>query len=70
MLEFFDQILGFFELAWEFLLNVIKSLGSAILFVSQISPLPLSLIGFMPTVLGTCITIVVGMAVIKFIVGR
>lgn len=70
MFDFFNQIIGYVETAFDFLLNFIESLITAVVFVSNSSAVVLSMAGFMPTIIGTCLVIVVSISIIKFLIGR
>lgn len=70
MLEFFNNIFGYFEIFWQFLQNIIESITMSIVMLTNTSAFPLSLVGFMPAIIGTSITCVVAISVMKFIVGR
>lgn len=70
MFEFFDQILGFILVVWQFLHNIITGLLTAIDMLEVAVGLPPLLVGFMPTVIGASMMIFVSIFVIKFIIGR
>lgn len=70
MFDFFDKILGFIESAWQFVINIINSLVIALETLTQSVTLPLKLVAYVPGILGSAITIVVSLAIVKFIVGR
>lgn len=70
MFDFFNQIIGYVETAFDFLLNLIESLIMAVVFVSTSSGVVLSMSAFMPAIIGTCVVIVVAIAVVKFLIGR
>lgn len=70
MFDFFNQIIGYVETAFDFLLNFIESLITAVVFVSNSSAVVLSMAGFMPNIIGTCLVIVVSISIIKFLIGR
>lgn len=70
MFDFFDKILGFIETVFTFFLNLVQSLIQAVVFLGSSSSFVLSLIGFMPTIIGTAITCFFAVYVIKFLIGR
>lgn len=70
MFEFFDTIAGYFELIGQYLLTIIESLISFVTLIPQAGSFPLSIVGFMPHILGTSILTIVGVSIIKLIVGR
>lgn len=70
MVDFINQIIGYVETAFDFLLNLIESLIMAVVFVSSSSGVVLSMASFMPAIIGTCVVITVAIAVVKFLIGR
>ena len=70
MFDFFNQIIGYIQTAFDFLLNLIESLIMAVVFVSNSSAVVLSMSAFMPAIIGTCVVITVAIAVVKFLIGR
>lgn len=70
MFDFFNQIIGYVETAFDFLLNLIESLIMAVVYVTTSSGVVLSMAQFMPAIIGTCVVITVAIAVIKFLIGR
>ena len=70
MFDFFNQIIGYVQTAFEFVLNLIESLIMAIVFVTSSSSVVISMSYFMPAIIGTCVVITVAIAVIKFLIGR
>lgn len=70
MFDFFNQIIGYIETAFNFLLNLIESTIMAAFFVSTSSGVVLSMSYYMPAIIGTCVVITVAIAVIKFLIGR
>ncbi|MBQ2858608.1 MAG: hypothetical protein IJA45_01805 [Oscillospiraceae bacterium] len=70
MFDFFNQIIGYVQTAFEFLLNLIESLIMAVVYVTTSSGVVLSMAQFMPAIIGTCVVITVAIAVIKFLIGR
>lgn len=70
MFQFFDTIAGFFELIGQYLLTIIESLISFITLIPHAVSIPLSIVGFMPALIGTSILAVIGVSIIKLIIGR
>lgn len=70
MFDFFNQIIGYVQTAFEFLLNLIESLIMAVVYVTTSSGVVLSMAQFMPAIIGTCVVITVAIAVVKFLIGR
>lgn len=70
MFDFFDQILGFIESVWQFVINIINSLVIALETLTTAVRLPLELVAYVPGILGSSIVVVVSLAIVKFIVGR
>lgn len=70
MFDFFNQIIGYVETAFNFLLNFIESLITAVVFVTNSSTVVLGMAGFMPNIIGTCLVIVIAISIIKFLIGR
>lgn len=70
MFDFFEKIWGTVELVLSFFFNLIESMFSAVLVMSNGATFVLQLSGLMPTIIGSSMLIVVFMAVIKFLIGR
>ena len=70
MLNFFDTIVDYIQLVWQFFLNMITSLLNLFTAVSGAAQLPAIIIGYVFAPLGACMMAVVGFAVVKIIVGR
>lgn len=70
MFDFFDTVIEYISLAWEFLSNLVTSLITALtLTVTSVGTVSV-LAGFMPSIIGSCIVVFFAIAVTKFIVGR
>lgn len=54
----------------EYFGNLGKTVWEGLSIIEQGIALPFELIGYMPSILGTSITIVVAVMVVKFILGR
>ena len=70
MFEFFDKVVGFFERAWEMLVNLIESLLLAITVATNASGIGLALVRYMPMMIGAAITVVTAVSVVKLLAGR
>lgn len=70
MFDFFEKVLGFIETVFEFFINLVESLFMALEVLAKSIVFPLELAGLMPSIIGSAMTIVVSLAVVKFIVGR
>lgn len=69
MFEFFDKVIGFFELLVDVIVNFVTSLGQILEVVLNIPAVLGSLI-VMPSIIFTGMMIVVSFATIKFILAR
>lgn len=70
MFQFFDKIIGFFETAFQFFVNLIDGLISALGLVSSSITVTTMFSGFMPSLILSSFVIVFSISAIKFIVGR
>ena len=70
MFAFFDQIIGYIELIWNFVLSFFKALGFAISALVSSITIPTTLIAYLPTFLGASVSIVIGVYLVKFLLGR
>lgn len=70
MFKFFNQIIDYIQRLFEFLVNIIKALITAISVLSSAVQFPLLLVGYLPAILGSCIVVVVAVGAVKFIIGR
>lgn len=70
MFDFFNQVIGYIETAFNFLLNLIESLLQAIGFLVSSIPFVMAIVPYMPAIIGSCIVMALSVAVIKFIIGR
>lgn len=66
-LDSFSQILSF---AFSFVSNLINSLIQMFQFLGSAVALPLIFIPLVPAVISSCIIFVVGMSILKLIIGR
>lgn len=70
MFDFFDKIIGFVEQVWEFLVNLVNSLITAMETLLIVVQIPTILLPFLPSFIMVSVTIVISFSVIKFIIGR
>lgn len=70
MLNFFETIIDYIELVWNFFLNLINSLLSLVTAVAGAMIIPQSLPVYVFGPLGACILATSAFAVIKMLVGR
>lgn len=70
MFDFFAKVIGYIEMAFEFLVNVVESLFTFIAIIPQAMSLPLHLVGYLPTIVGTAVVSVLAIGVIKLLAGR
>lgn len=70
MFDFFDKIIGFFEMIWTLVVNLVNSL---LMLLGTIVNIPV-VIGvlsmYLPAVIFTGVMVTISFAVIKLIVGR
>lgn len=70
MFDFFDKVIGYIEMAFEFLFNVVESLFTFITLIPKAMTLPVHLIGYLPSIIGTAVLSVMSIGVIKLLAGR
>lgn len=70
MFDFFAKVLGFIETVFEFFINFIESLFKSIEILAKSVIFPFELVGFLPSIIGSALIIVVSLGVIKFLIGR
>lgn len=70
MFDFFNQILGIALSLYEFAINTINSFITAVEVLMTSIAFPVMLSGFLPSVIGSAMIIVVNFAVVKFLAGR
>ena len=51
-------------------MNIVEALITAVGMVTSAVQLPLGLVGYMPSIIGSCIVVVVAFGVVKFLIGR
>lgn len=69
MFEFFDKIIGFFEMIFTVITNFFSSLGQILEVIFTI-PNVVGSLAVMPSLIFTGMTIVISFATIKFILAR
>lgn len=70
MFDFFDKFIGFLEIIWDFFINLVNSLIIALSATVTAATLPVTLMPFLPAIIGSSVMIVIAFAVVKFIIGR
>ncbi len=70
MFAFFDTIVSFLETIWTLVTNFVQSLILILEVVLSATTLPLIVTPFLPAVLLSSLVIVLGFAVVKFILAR
>lgn len=70
MFDFFDKVIGFIESLFQFVINIINSLIIAVETLTRAVTLPLELVAYLPGILGSAVTIVISLSIVKFLVGR
>lgn len=66
VLSFLGEVLG---QIWSFISNTVNATVIALGFLSSAIRIPLSMVGFMPSFIGSCIVVVVALGVVKLILG-
>lgn len=69
MLNFFDMIADFFTSLWQMVVNLVTGLVNALLIVSSAVTLPPQLMALVPSFISASITLVLGVGIVKLIVG-
>lgn len=70
MFDFFSQVIGFIEVAWQYFMNLISSLIMAVGFLATSISFPLAIVSYMPAIIGTAIVVFMAIFVIRFLIGR
>lgn len=70
MFDFFDKILGFVEIIWDYFINLIESLAMAVYFVGTSVSFTTYIVPFMPAIIGSAIVVFMAIYLIKFLIGR
>lgn len=69
MLNFFNVISDFFSSIWQMIINIVTGLVNAMLILASSLAVPAGLLPYVPSFIGASITIVLGIGVIKLIIG-
>lgn len=62
-----NSIIGFLQSSWDLLVNTIETLLMACFFVSNSISVTLSLVGFLPAIIGTALLITIAVFVVRFL---
>lgn len=62
-----NTIIGYLETAWDLLLNMIQTLLMSVVFVTQSVNITVSLVTFLPSIIGTALVITIAVYVIRFL---
>lgn len=62
-----NHIIGYLETAWNFLLNMITTLFMAVGFVVTSVQNTLSLVGYVPPIIGTALVVTIAVFVVRFL---
>lgn len=69
MLDFFDSVINFFDLIWQFLSNMISGILTLLNILISMMGIPARLTFLVPGVVGSCIIAVAAIGVAKLIAG-
>lgn len=61
---------GYLDSFFDYFLNFISSFGEAIAVLVTSVTFALGISGFMPSIIGSAVSITIGLALVKFFVGR
>lgn len=67
--NFFDTIVNFFTLLWDMINNTISSIINLIAVVNTGVTIPLKLVSVVPGFIGSSILLVVGIGILKLLLG-
>lgn len=70
MLDFFETVVGYIEMVWDFVLNLINSLLTLITTLVSAVLLPPAVAVMVPSFLAVSVTAVAGIAICKLVIGR
>lgn len=70
MLDFFETVVGYIEMVWDFVLNLINSLLTLITTLVSAVLLPPAVAVMVPSFLAASVTAVAGIAICKLVIGR
>lgn len=62
-----NTIIGYLETAWNLLLNLIQTLFMSVVFVTQSVSVTVSLVPFLPSIIGTALVITIAIFVVRFL---
>lgn len=68
-MDFFSSIFEFFSAIWNVLLNVFNSMGTLFTILMNVITVPNLLVGVLPAFIYTSMLIVIGVGVVKVILG-
>lgn len=68
-MNFFDSVINFFELLWDFITNLISGILTLLQILVGAVTIPPMLIPLVPGVIGSCIIAVAAIGVAKLIAG-
>lgn len=68
-LNFFDSIINFFTMLWDFISNLISGIITLLSVLVNAVVIPPLLVGFVPGIIGSCILAVAAIGVAKLIAG-
>lgn len=70
MFNFFDFIVDFINIIWTFIQNSINSLFNLLSVLTSGPVIITAMTPYMPTIITTCLGLVISCAIFKFILGR
>lgn len=70
MFAFFDSVVNFFTMIWDFIVNTVNGLFTLLKVLASTAQLSAVLPGQLPAIIASCVLMVVSLGVIKLIVGR
>lgn len=70
MFAFFDDILGFFNIIFSAITHFFKSLFYMLELIVSATSIQSVLIPLLPSIIGISVSVVLGIAVVKLLVGR
>ena len=70
MLSFFETIIEYIQIIWEFVINLIKSLISLVTAVLTAVAVPSTAALYVFAPLGACVLATMAVSVLKLIIGR
>ena len=70
MLNFFQSVISYLEIVFNFVNNIIGALSQALVVIFESLTLPQVLAGYCFPILGSSVMIVAAIAILKLIIGR